>query len=112
MAQLRQDYRQFTARDAEILVVNPETADEVAKFWQEQDLPFPGMADADHKVADAYDQKVSMLRLGRLPYLMVIDKEGNIRYAHQGGFMHDIPENKDVLAVLDRINAERERSKA
>ncbi len=112
MAQLRQDYEQFTARDAEILVVSPETAEEVAKFWQDQDLPFPGMADADHKVADAYEQKVSMLRLGRLPALMVIDKEGNIRYAHQGGFMHDIPENKEVLAVLERLNAVQELSKA
>lgn len=106
MAQLRQDYGQFTDRGAEILTVNPESAAEVAKFWQQERLPFPGLVDADHAVADDYGQSVSLLRMGRLPALMVIDRDGEIRYAHQGGFMHEIPENAEVLAVLDRLNAE------
>ena len=106
MAQLRQDYAKFTARNAEILVINPESADEVAKFWAQEKLPFPGMSDADHAVADAYNQKVSLLRMGRLPALMVIDKSGDIRYAHQGGLMNDIPENREVIAVLDQLKAE------
>jgi peroxiredoxin len=106
MAQLRQDYQQFKDRDAEILAVNPESAEEVVKFWEQEQLPFPGMSDADHEVADIYSQKVSLLRMGRLPALMVIDRQGDIRYAHQGGFMHDIPENREVLVVLDRLNAE------
>jgi peroxiredoxin Q/BCP len=106
MAQLRQDYAQFAARDAEILAINPEDADEVAKFWGQEKLPFPGMSDADHAVADAYGQKLSLLQMGRLPYLMVIDKDGEIRYAHQGRLMNDIPNNTEVFAVLDRLNAE------
>jgi peroxiredoxin Q/BCP len=106
MAQLRQDYEQFTQRGAEVLVISPEGADDVAKFWEAERLPFPGMADADHVVADAYGQKVSLLRMGRLPSLMVIDREGQIRYAHQGVGMHDIPSNREVLAVLDGLNAE------
>jgi peroxiredoxin len=106
MAQLRQDYAEFTARDAEILAINPESADEVAKFWGQEQLPFPGMSDADHAVADAYGQKFSLLQMGRLPYLMVIDKDGEIRYAHQGKLMNDIPNNIEVFAVLNRLNAE------
>ena len=108
MAQLRQDYGKFTQRGAEILVINPEDADQVAKFWNQERLPFPGLVDAEHKVADEYGQKVSLLRMGRLPSLMVIDRDGNIAYAHQGGMMNDIPENREVLAVLDKLNARPE----
>ena len=106
MAQLRQDYEQFVKRGSEILVISPEEADEVAKFWDAERLPFSGMADPDHAVADTYGQKVSLLRMGRLPALMVIDREGQIYYAHQGGSMKDIPENREVLAVLDKLNTE------
>ena len=54
MAQLRQDYAQFTARDAEVLVVSPEDRDEVRTYWEREQLPFLGLADPDHQVADAY----------------------------------------------------------
>jgi len=43
---------------------------------------------------------------GRLPYLMVIDSDGDIQYAHQGKLMNDIPDNSEVFAVLDRLNTE------
>jgi peroxiredoxin Q/BCP len=106
MAQLRQDYQQFVARGAEVLVISPDRADAVAKFWNEQRLPFPGMADPDHTVADAYGQRVSLLKMGRLPSVLIIDRDGQIAYVHHGGSMQDIPANSDVLATLDKLDAE------
>jgi peroxiredoxin Q/BCP len=105
MAQLRQDYKQFSDRGAEVIVINPEGAAETAKFWEQERMPFPGLSDADHTVADAYDQTVSLLRMGRLPSVMVVDRDGVIRYAHQGKLMNDIPGTREVTDVLDRLNA-------
>jgi len=42
--------------------------------------------------------------LGRLPGLLVINKEGIIEYAYYGKNMHDIPENDEILQVLEKIN--------
>ena len=42
MAQLRQDYEKFVARDAEILVIGPEDAKAFADYWAKEDLPFDG----------------------------------------------------------------------
>ncbi len=106
MAQLRQDYGQFTARGAEILVVNPEGVAEVKAFAESQGLPFPMLVDPGHEVANRYGQEVNLLKLGRMPALAVLDREGVVRYEHRAGSMMDTPKNSDVLAVLDRLNAE------
>jgi len=104
MAQLRQDYAQFTARDAEVLVICPEGRGAVQAYWQREQLPFPGLADPNHKVANLYGQEVNLLKLGRMPELAIIDRGGVIRYAHHATSMSDIPVSKTLLDVLDRLN--------
>jgi peroxiredoxin len=50
MAQLRQDYPQFVARDIEVVVVGPEDARAFADYWQKESLPFIGLPDPTHSV--------------------------------------------------------------
>jgi peroxiredoxin len=104
MAQLRQDYAEFTARDAEIVVVAPEKLDAVQDYWKKENLPFVGLSDPDHKVANVYGQQVKLLKFGRMPALTVIDKQGRVHYQHYGESMSDIPPNSKVLALLDELN--------
>ncbi len=66
-------------------------------------MPFPGLADPGSKAASLFGQEVKWLKLGRMPAVLVIDREGVIRYSHYGGSMQDIPENAEILAVLDSI---------
>jgi peroxiredoxin Q/BCP len=106
MAQLRQDYQQFLGREAEILVVNPESAAEVKDFAESHGLSFPMLADPGHEVANRYGQEVNMLKLGRLPALVVLDREGAVRYEHRAASMMDTAKNGDVLSVLNRLNDE------
>ena len=106
MAQLRQDYDKFLARETEILVVGPENHKQFQDYWDKNNLLFPGLPDPDHRVADLYGQQVKILRMGRLPALVVIDKLGRIRFRNIGDAMYDIPSNKHILSILDKINAE------
>ena len=59
-----------------------------------------------HVIAKLFGQKVNLLKLGRMPALMVIDKEGKIRYQHYGNSMSDIPTDKEILSLLDDLNKE------
>ncbi len=104
MAQLRQDYDQFVARDAEIVVVGPESHAAFKRHWEKHDLPFVGLADPQHTVAEQYGQQVNWLKMGRMPALVIVDKAGQAHYRHYGDSMSDIPRNSDVLAVLDKLN--------
>ena len=36
---------------------------------------------------------------------MLIDKAGVARFAHYGHGMSDIPENAEILALIDEVNA-------
>jgi peroxiredoxin Q/BCP len=104
MAQLRQDYQKFVDRDTEIVVVGPDDAQAFKDYWQKEELPFVGLADPNHAVAKRYGQEVKLLKLGRMPALMVIGKDGQIAYKHYGGSMSDIPPNPQILSILDGLD--------
>jgi peroxiredoxin len=106
MAQLRQDYQEFIKRDAELIAIGPEDAKTFAKWWHEHEMPFIGLPDPDHTVSKRFGQEVKLLKLGRLPAQLVIDKKGLIRYTHYGNSMSDIAENGEIIAKLDELNRE------
>ena len=104
MAQLRQDYQKFLDRGTEVVAVGPEDSQTFGQYWREEQMPFVGLPDPDHIVADLYGQEVNLIKLGRMPAQMVIDKKGEVRYAHYGNSMSDIPPNDEILALLDELN--------
>jgi peroxiredoxin Q/BCP len=106
MAQLRQEYDEFVRRDAEVIAIGPEEPEAFTEYWREHEMPFPGLPDPTHTVGDLYYQEVNLLKLGRMPAMMIIDKQGTIRRAHYAGSMQDIPHNDEVLALLDELIAE------
>ena len=105
MAQLRQDYQKFVSRNAEVIAVGPEDVKTFGDYWHKNEMPFIGLADHNHTVANLYGQKVNFL-IGRMPALFVIDKAGRIRYQHYGESMSDIPLDEQVLSLLDDLNRE------
>jgi peroxiredoxin len=104
MAQLRQDYSQFVERGAQVVVVAPEDRATLAQYWEQEQLPFVGLADPDHTVAKLYRQEVNLLKLGRMPALLVVDKEGQVRFQRYGNAMQDIVPNDQVLKLLDKLD--------
>ena len=105
MAQLRQDYSEFTARDLEVVVVGPENAQAFADYWRRESLPFVGLPDPKASVLRLYGQEVNLFKLGRMPAQVLIDKSGVARFVHYGHSMSDIPENEEILALSDEIDA-------
>ena len=110
MAQLRQDYGDFVARDAEIVVVGPEGREAFAEYWQSEDMPFVGLPDPEHTVLKRYGQEVNLFKLGRMPAQVLVDKAGKARYVHYGHSMSDIPSNAELLGLLDEINQEKQEN--
>ena len=108
MAQLRQDYEQFLARDSVLLVVGPENASAFKAYFTKNGLPFTGLPDPSHSVLMRYGQEVNLFKLGRMPAQVIIDKEGIARFVHYGNAMSDIPDNEELLDTLDQLNQEYE----
>ena len=109
MAQLRQHYAGFQDLETEIIVVGPEDTDSFKMYWKVHNLPFIGLPDPTHSVLKRYGQEVNLFKLGRLPAQVLIDKQGIARYVHYGRSMSDIPDNKELLQILKKINHEKVR---
>jgi peroxiredoxin len=103
MAQLRQDYAQFVARNTEVVVVGPEDAKAFAAYWQQESLPFMGLPDSTASVLKLYGQEVNLFKLGRMPAQVLIDKASVARFVHYGHSMSDIPGNQEILALVDEM---------
>jgi len=101
---LREEYAKFVERDAEILVIGPEGPRRFKQVWEAEQFPFVGFSDYKHSVADRYGQEVKLLKLGRMPAMLIVDKEGVIQFVHFGDEMSDIPRNEEVFALLDQLN--------
>ena len=106
MAQLRQDYSSFLERNSDIVVIGPEGAEKFKNYWLENDLPFIGLPDPRHNILKLYGQQIKIFKFGRMPAQVIIDRNGIARYVHYGKSMSDIPQNKELLELLDAINFE------
>jgi peroxiredoxin len=93
LARLRDGYAEFTARDAEILAIGPDSRKGFCSFWEENDSPFPACP-IPKQVSKIYKQEVNLFKLGRMPLNAVVDYKGFIRYIHYGYSMSDIPITK------------------
>ena len=107
MAQLRDDFKEFTETGTAIVAVGPEDAVKFNSYWAENDLPFIGLPDPTHSVLKLYGQEIKLFKFGRMPAMVIIDKTGLVRFVHYGHAMSDIPDNKDVLQSLLKINLEQ-----
>jgi peroxiredoxin len=106
MAQLRQDFQKFNDENTVILVVGPENSNAFANYWAKNDLPFIGLPDPKHTVLKLYGQQIKIFKFGRMPAMVIVDRQGIVRFVHYGHSMSDIPENSDVLETLKSLNQE------
>jgi peroxiredoxin Q/BCP len=103
MAQLRQGFEEFKKRGTVILVVGPENTASFAKYFRENDLPFTGLPDPTQTVLKRYGQEINPFKLGRMPAQVLVDRAGIARFVHYGHSMSDIPQNAEILDLLDEL---------
>jgi peroxiredoxin Q/BCP len=100
---LRDEYPKFQALGCEIVDVGPDSAQKFRDYWAAHSIPFIGLADPDHVAAKRYQQAVKLLKLGRMPLQLVVDRDGIVRQRHDSGSMSDVPAIETVLAELRRL---------
>jgi len=104
-------YDEFAERDAEVVVVLPESREKSEGWAEKMNLPFPLLADEDAKMGEEYGQKVRFGILGRLhdlvgrmPVALVLTKDdGDIKvaYEHNGDSYGDRPSIDELLEQVE-----------
>lgn len=103
MMQLHQDYKKFIDKETKIVVIGPEKPEKFKSYFKENNFNFYGLADPNKTVLKLYGQEIKLLKLGRMPAQMLIDKKGILRYMHYGHSMKDIPENDEILELIEKL---------
>ena len=103
MVQLHHDKDKFDALNCEVVVIGPEPMRKFRDYWIKNSLTFIGIPDPGHKILDLYGQEVKILKLGRMPAQVLIDKNGVVCFVYYGSSMKDIPENADIIKVIKEI---------
>lgn len=92
------------ALDAYLYPILADSEKNAKKMEQKYARKYPIFYDESKAVVNMLNQEVKWLKGGRMPGLLIIDKQGIIRYAYYGESMSDIPENDVLLDVLRNIN--------
>ncbi len=98
MDQLRDHKEEFEKKNIRILVFGPENNEDFRKYWEENKMPFIGFPDAK-KIMKEYGQESKWYKLGRMPFQIAADSEGNVIEKHWGQSMKDIPDIEGVLSL-------------
>ena len=101
---MRNDHEKFITRGAEILAIGPDTEIAFQQYWSNEKIKYIGLPDPVHNVSKLYKQQVKLFKLGRMPFVCVVDRTGHIRYVHYGTSMSDIPSNETLFNVIDELN--------
>ena len=104
MGKLSAYYKQFQEQHTDlypILVDKEKNAKKMEKKYARG--RFPIYYDREKEVAKALNQQKKLLKLGRLPGLLIVDKQGIIQYAYYSDNMHDIPEVPDTLDFVKEM---------
>ena len=89
-----------------VAAIGPEDAASFQRYWDKNDLPFTGLPDPTQSVLKKFGQEFNLLKLGRQPALMIVDRQGMLRYVHYAKNQSDIPSNREVLSLLDELERE------
>ena len=104
MGRLRNDFAKFEKLNTylyPILVDGPKNASKMEQKYAAS--KFAVFYDEKNEVSKILHQEKKILKLGRMPGLIVVDKEGIIQYAYYGDSMKDIPKNETILEILQKL---------
>jgi peroxiredoxin len=102
------NYKEFTKRGAEVLLVIPGPKDKVDKFLagarkeaDDKAVPFPVLLDVDFQAVNRLGIRAELAK----PSTYILDKQGQVRFAYVGNSITDRPSIKAMLQQLDAIPA-------
>ena len=104
VGRLRNDFAKFEELNAflyPILVDGEKNASKMEQKYAAR--KFAIFYDEKNEVSKVLHQEKKILKLGRMPGLLVVDKEGIVQYAYYSDSMKDIPKNEWILEVLQKL---------
>ena len=59
--------------------------------------------DTEKKVGKLLKQEWAITKLGRMPAMLIVNKQGIVKWAYYSDSMSDIPKNQEILEFLETL---------
>ncbi|NHJ25308.1 MAG: thioredoxin peroxidase [Candidatus Lokiarchaeota archaeon] len=89
--------------DTYLYPILADSEENAKKLEEKYARKYPVFYDPSKKVPKMLNQEIKLLKGGRMPGLLVVDKAGIIQHAYYGDSMSDIPENEILFEILEKI---------
>lgn len=87
-------------RGISVLVVAPDSAQRIQQYYQAHEMHFSTVSDPKGELLKVLGQEINWLKLGRMPGLIGIDRDGHLVVRHRGKSMSDLP---DFTVAADAV---------
>ncbi|OIN60948.1 redoxin domain-containing protein [Arsenicibacter rosenii] len=108
LCEMRDNISTYTGLNADIIGISVDSPFTLAKFKQEQNLPFELLSDFNKEVSAAYDSlyETFVLNLKGVSKraAFVVDGEGIIQYAEVLDNAGDVPDFSAIQSTLNQLN--------
>ena len=64
---MTEQYKEFKAAGAEVIAVVRDTQEQAKAYFEKHGIPFPCLADPEHRVYEQYEVQSKLLSLAQLP---------------------------------------------
>ncbi|MFX1298749.1 MAG: peroxiredoxin family protein [Promethearchaeota archaeon] len=102
----KENLKRFEQLDTEIFPITVDRYENArrleVRYVKEK---FPIYFDKNRYVVKLLHQEVKILLLGRLPAVLIVDKQNVIQYAYYGNSMQDIPTMKEIFSALEKLGS-------
>ena len=107
LCQMRDDIATYSRLNSDVLGISVDSLYTLAKFKEEQKLPFPLLSDFNKEVSRAFDSYYENFAFGMHGVskrsAFVIDKEGIVRYAEVLDKASNVPDFAAIKSTLESL---------
>jgi peroxiredoxin Q/BCP len=101
---LAKSYTELQAAGATVLVIGGGSLKHAQRLAERLSLPFPVLADPEHRVYRAYHLSKALL-LFQTSATLLVDKSGIVRYVHRAANPYASLDNAELRRELAKLNA-------
>lgn len=95
---------EFVKFDAEIIAILTDKAKNAKKMEEKYAKnKIPIYYDTEKKVGKLLKQEWAITKLGRMPAMLIVNKQGIVKWAYYSDSMSDIPKNQEILEFLETL---------
>ena len=105
LRRLAEDFYKFKELNVELIPILQDNKKNTRKMEERYGKKiYPIYYDVKREIGKAFKQEISLLKLGRMPATLIVDKDGIIKWTYYADSLEDVPSNDEMLEIIENLD--------